>query len=187
MAKESMTLRCRMAVVAHPGLTAHELAEAARIEYRVLERRLPDLRRKGLVTNGDERTCRVVNTNCKTWFPVAPGSDEYFKNRWPGPETLPSEREPVDPALIAPPDPEYVRLLEQGPLHRWITRELIEDTKRVWSPSYGYALPDSEAVEILMNVRRYAELWLKWRAGEFSKTDSPSPAQSPTPPLDYSI
>lgn len=42
----------------------------------------------------------------------------------------------------------------------WITQAMVEDTRRVWSPRYGYELSDAEAVEILMNVRRLVQvLW----------------------------
>jgi hypothetical protein len=43
----------------------------------------------------------------------------------------------------------------------WITDELVEDTRRVWSPVYGRVLSDEEAVEILTNVKRFAEVILK--------------------------
>lgn len=43
----------------------------------------------------------------------------------------------------------------------WITDELIEDTRRVWSRAYGRVLSADEAVEIIMNVKRLAEVLLK--------------------------
>lgn len=43
----------------------------------------------------------------------------------------------------------------------WITDELIDETRRVWSPEYGRVLSADEAVEILMNVKRLAEVLLK--------------------------
>lgn len=46
----------------------------------------------------------------------------------------------------------------------WITDALIEETRRVWSPMYGRVLSADEAVEILMNVKRFAEVLL--RAGQ---------------------
>jgi len=46
---------------------------------------------------------------------------------------------------------------EQG----WITGELIEDTRRVWSKRYGRPITSEEAVEILVNVKRVAEAFLK--------------------------
>lgn len=42
----------------------------------------------------------------------------------------------------------------------WITDELVVETRRVWSPAYGRILSD-EAVEILMNIKRFAEVILK--------------------------
>ena len=43
----------------------------------------------------------------------------------------------------------------------WITDELIDETKRVWSPEYGRVLSADEAIEILMNVKRFAEVLMK--------------------------
>lgn len=40
----------------------------------------------------------------------------------------------------------------------WMTDELIAETQRVWSPYYGRDLTPDEAVEILRNVKRFAEL-----------------------------
>lgn len=45
----------------------------------------------------------------------------------------------------------------------WITDELIADTRKVWSKVYGRLLEPNEAVEILMNVRRLAEVVLEIR------------------------
>jgi hypothetical protein len=46
----------------------------------------------------------------------------------------------------------------------WITQTMVEDTRRVWSPRYGYELSDAEAVEILMNVRRLVQVL--WKGGQ---------------------
>jgi hypothetical protein len=43
----------------------------------------------------------------------------------------------------------------------WITDELLADTRRVWSKTYGRVIADEEAIEILMNVRRFAETMLR--------------------------
>ena len=43
----------------------------------------------------------------------------------------------------------------------WITDELIIETQRVWSPVYGRVISTDEATEILMNVKRFAEVLLK--------------------------
>ena len=45
---------------------------------------------------------------------------------------------------------------EQG----WITGELVEDTRRVWSKRYGRLITPDEAVEILVNVKNVAEAFL---------------------------
>jgi hypothetical protein len=43
----------------------------------------------------------------------------------------------------------------------WITDELLERTRRVWSRVYKRPIDEAEAVEILMNVKRFAEVLLK--------------------------
>ena len=40
----------------------------------------------------------------------------------------------------------------------WMTNELIAETQRVWSPHYGRELSVEEAIEILRNVKRFAEV-----------------------------
>lgn len=45
----------------------------------------------------------------------------------------------------------------------WITDELVDQTRRVWSPHYGRLLTEDEAVEILTNVKRFADVLLKAR------------------------
>ena len=47
--------------------TAAELAEHAGFDRYVSSRRLPDLREKGLVENGDARTCRVTGSRSLVW------------------------------------------------------------------------------------------------------------------------
>jgi hypothetical protein len=43
----------------------------------------------------------------------------------------------------------------------WITDEAVADTIRVWAPSYGGKLTESEAVEILMNVKNLVEALIR--------------------------
>ena len=43
----------------------------------------------------------------------------------------------------------------------WMTDELLDDTRRVWSKAYGRVISADEAVEILTNVKRFAEVLLK--------------------------
>jgi hypothetical protein len=40
----------------------------------------------------------------------------------------------------------------------WMSDELIADTRRVWSSAYGRVISADEALEILRNVRRFAEV-----------------------------
>lgn len=47
----------------------------------------------------------------------------------------------------------------------WITDELLDVTRQVWSPLYGRDLSIDEATEILINVQRFAEVLLKTRRG----------------------
>lgn len=42
----------------------------------------------------------------------------------------------------------------------WMTDELITETRQVWSRAYGRVLSAEEAVEILANVKRFAEVLL---------------------------
>lgn len=43
----------------------------------------------------------------------------------------------------------------------WITDELLCETRRVWSKVYRRPIGDDEAMEILMNVKRFGEVLLK--------------------------
>ncbi len=43
-------------------------------------------------------------------------------------------------------------------LAAWVSDSLLEDTRRVWSRQYGRPVSAEEAVEILMNVKRLAEV-----------------------------
>jgi hypothetical protein len=43
----------------------------------------------------------------------------------------------------------------------WISDELIVDTRRVWSAAYGRVISTDEAVEILNNVRRLADVLVR--------------------------
>jgi len=39
----------------------------------------------------------------------------------------------------------------------WVTDELIDEHQRVWSRMYGRVITKEEAVEIIMNIKRFAE------------------------------
>ncbi len=55
------------------------------------------------------------------------------------------------------PVPAAVRPLSMA----WITDDLLAETRRVWSKAYGRVIADEEAIEILTNVRRFAETMLR--------------------------
>ena len=44
---------------------------------------------------------------------------------------------------------------------QWLTDERIAEARRVWSKEYGRVISDAEAVEILINVRRLAEVLVR--------------------------
>ena len=44
---------------------------------------------------------------------------------------------------------------------QWLSDERIAETRRVWSKAYGRVISEDEAVEILTNVRRLAEVLLR--------------------------
>src|SRR5688572_27348884 len=52
-----------------PGLTSFELAVHFGVDRYVLARRLPELRGKGLVRNGEDRRCKVSGREAMTWIP----------------------------------------------------------------------------------------------------------------------
>ncbi|MDE2256110.1 MAG: helix-turn-helix transcriptional regulator, partial [Betaproteobacteria bacterium] len=57
------------AVQALPGHTSYELANRVPIDRYVLARRLPELRKAGLVRNGQQsRECQVTGNNAMTWY-----------------------------------------------------------------------------------------------------------------------
>ena len=43
----------------------------------------------------------------------------------------------------------------------WMTDELIGKTQSVWGQAYGRDISEAEAVEILSNVRRFAEVVIR--------------------------
>lgn len=55
------------------------------------------------------------------------------------------------------PDPVDVRPLST----EWLSDERITEARRVWSKAYGRVISEDEAIEILMNVRRLAEVLLR--------------------------
>ena len=47
----------------------------------------------------------------------------------------------------------------------WISEALLAKTRRVWSKAYGRPISTEEAVEILTNVKRLAEVLVKAKRG----------------------
>ena len=59
----------------------------------------------------------------------------------------------------------------QRPLaHAWITPELIAENQRVWSGAYGRNIGEDETVEIITNIRRFAETLLRARKERTGET-----------------
>jgi hypothetical protein len=54
-------------------------------------------------------------------------------------------------------DPVDVRPLST----QWLSNERIAEARRVWSKAYGRVISNDEAIEVLMNVRRLAEVLLR--------------------------
>ena len=43
----------------------------------------------------------------------------------------------------------------------WVSDDLITETQRLWSARYGREVSEDEAIEILRNVKRFAEMLLE--------------------------
>ncbi len=43
----------------------------------------------------------------------------------------------------------------------WVSDEAIVETQRLWSARYGREVSEDEAIEILRNVKRFAEMLLE--------------------------
>jgi len=57
--------------------------------------------------------------------------------------------------------PESGSVAERPLSMHWISEERIAEARRVWSKAYGRVISEEEAIEILMNVRRLAEVLLR--------------------------
>ena len=74
---------------------------------------------------------------------------------------------PSSPPLAGLPTETWHHGPEPGPVALrplstlWLSNERIAEARRVWSKAYGRMISDDEAVEILMNVRRLAEVLLR--------------------------
>ena len=57
--------------------------------------------------------------------------------------------------------PEPGSVAERPLSMQWLSDERIAEARRVWSKAYGRVISEEEAVEILMNVRRLAEVLVR--------------------------
>jgi hypothetical protein len=68
---------------------------------------------------------------------------------------------------LTSPDEEHDQATPSDPgrplAQAWITPELIAENQRVWSRAYGRDISEEEAVEIIMNLHRFAEAVLRAR------------------------
>lgn len=44
---------------------------------------------------------------------------------------------------------------------QWISEELLFETRKIWSKAYKRVISNDEAIEILMNVKRMAEILIR--------------------------
>lgn len=65
---------CLAQVNAYPGQTAAEIAAQTGLERHVPSRRLPELRDRGLIVNGDARICTVTGRASMVWLPAKGGA-----------------------------------------------------------------------------------------------------------------
>lgn len=68
--REAHRQMCLSQVKKEPGLTAAEIAVAVGLERHEPSRRLPELRKCGLVFNGGKRICTVQGTKSMIWLPT---------------------------------------------------------------------------------------------------------------------
>lgn len=62
--------------------------------------------------------------------------------------------------------PEPDSVVERPLSQQWLTDERIAEARRVWSKNYGRVISDDEAIEILSNVRRLAEVLFNAEEGK---------------------
>ncbi len=48
----------------------------------------------------------------------------------------------------------------------WVTDELLAETKDVWSEVYGRPIDDAEAIEILVNTKRFVQVLVEATRGQ---------------------
>ena len=65
---------CLASVLAYPGQSAAEIASQTGLERHVPSRRLPELRDRGLIVNGEPRSCTVTGRISMIWMPAKGGA-----------------------------------------------------------------------------------------------------------------
>lgn len=75
--------------------------------------------------------------------------------------------------------PENAGRVEPATLKTRYSRELLDETKRLWSKRYGRAISDEEAREIIQNVTGYFQVVFRWlRDGRIAEIGTRSPEES---------
>ena len=101
------------------------------------------------------------------------GAENYYQRSPLGTPTVP--RPVFWEKLSVPSSPQIAGLLAPTGQHgpepgsvavrplstQWLSDAKIAEARRVWSKAYGRVISEEEAVEILMNVRRLAEVLLR--------------------------
>lgn len=68
MTAQTQRNKVLMCVRYNPGLTSAEIGAKTGIGRHNAARRLPELRKDGLVRNGEQRICSIKGTKAITWF-----------------------------------------------------------------------------------------------------------------------
>jgi DNA helicase HerA-like ATPase len=76
----------------------------------------------------------------------------------------PSQDSPAETAGFTSQDELHGQGPKRGPQRplalSWITDDLLHHTQQVWSRAYGRTVTENEAIEMLLNVKRLAEVIL---------------------------
>jgi len=99
------------------------------------------------------------NQRSRSGTPIVPRPVFLGKLSVPSSPQLPGLRLPIGHH-----GPESDSVAERPLSSQWLSDERIAEARRVWSKAYGRVISEEEAIEILMNVRRLAEVL--WRAEE---------------------
>lgn len=79
MTAQTQRNKVLMCVRYNPGLTSEEIGHKTGIGRHNAARRLPELRKDGLVRNGEQKTCSFKGTKALSWFlETADGQSRLF-------------------------------------------------------------------------------------------------------------